>query len=212
MNSILTTLTGHLPLIPQPRTHRRPETLGIATAVAGEACHRPGRGILATFAIPQFAGKGCTFVAGLLKGAISTCLYGIFYAFRLPGSNSPGNIAFLPDPWSFCSRRGWLLPTLLLCLLCLGGVQPASASQQSNGQMLVSARVVYHCRVRTSVSSGHKAGVRVTVRNCPSEPRFRGNAFSNAQGKQLAVMARQYTLKRVREHSSSGVEYLAIDF
>lgn len=205
MNGITKTSAGYLSL--QTGTPRK-------SASSIGKCNRPesARGS-ALAAIARFTDSGGAVIAGFLKGAIASCFYGISYAIRLRAGKLPGHAAFLPNPWSYGSRRAWIaLPVLLLGIASLGGIQPALASQQSKGQMLVTARVVYHCQVRTSISERGNNDVHVTVSHCPSEPHFRGTSFSTAHSRKLAVMARQYTLKRISQHRVSGVEYLAIEF
>jgi|GEM_PF-2776237 len=100
----------------------------------------------------------------------------------------------------------------LIGLVSIAAMQPALASDTPTGHLVISAQVVYHCKIQTHVSVRQQA-VRVVMRHCSGQPRINTAAFSSIHSKPLpGTLSSEYTLNKVVGHPHSGVQYLELDF
>jgi len=102
--------------------------------------------------------------------------------------------------------------------LCLAGlasiaaIQPALAGKPPTGHITVTAQVVYHCKIQTSISVRQQA-VQVVTRHCSDQPRITTAAFTSVHSRTLpGTLSSEYTLNKVAGRPHSGVQYLEINF
>lgn len=100
----------------------------------------------------------------------------------------------------------------LIVLASVATMQPAMAGKSPTGHLVVSAQVVYHCKIQTHISVRQQA-VRVVMRHCSNQPLINSDSFSSIQSKSLpGTLSSEYTLNEVAGHPHSGIQYLELNF